>query len=290
MTEHAQEKVWRLVDLLRWSVEYLQEKGIEDSRTAVEWMLTHVLKMSRVDLYLNFDRPMSREELNRYKPLLLQCAAHQPVQQVVGQADFYGFQLTVSPDVLIPRPETERLVEYIISVARKRTDPFSILDIGSGTGAIAIALAKHLPLARIHALEVSPQAVDILKKNCRFHNLMNRIGIIQEDIFYWEAPEPYDIIVSNPPYIAGHEMEQLPKNVGYYEPPLALTDLQDGLAFYRHFARRFQEWLVPGGMAVLEFGGPSQREAVQEIFHAYRDLEIHRDYQKDDRFISFFRP
>ncbi|MCD6234486.1 MAG: peptide chain release factor N(5)-glutamine methyltransferase [Candidatus Marinimicrobia bacterium] len=290
MTEQTRDKIWGLIELLNWSVDYLREKGVEDARTAVEWMLTHVLKMSRVDLYLNFDRPLSRDELNQYKPLLLRCAAHQPVQQVIGQADFYGISLTVSPDVLIPRPETERLVEFVITQAGNRTAPFSILDIGSGSGAIAIALAKHLPMARVHALEVSPQAVDILKKNCRFHNLMNRISIFQEDVFHWEAPEPYDIIVSNPPYIAEGEMEYLPKNVGYYEPPLALTDRQDGLAFYRHFAERFHDWLLPGGLAVLEFGGPPQKEAVKEIFHSYKDLNIHPDYQKDDRFISFFRP
>lgn len=290
MPENSQEKIWRLVDLMNWSAEYLNEKGIENARTAVEWILTHVLKMSRVDLYLNFDRPLSRDELEQYKPLLLKCAAHQPVQQVIGQADFYGFQFAVSPDVLIPRPETERLVEFIIDKAKNRTSPFSILDIGSGTGAIAIALAKHLPLAQINALEVSLKAVEILKKNCRFHNLMNRITIIQEDVFHWEAPELYDIIVSNPPYIAVAEMETLPKNVGYYEPPLALTDRQDGLAFYRRFAERFQDWLVPGGMAVLEFGGPVQRESITEIFQSYKNLKIYPDYQKDDRFLSFFRP
>ncbi len=290
MPENSQEKIWRLVDLMNWSAEYLNEKGIENARTAVEWILTHVLKMSRVDLYLNFDRPLSRDELEQYKPLLLKCAAHQPVQQVIGQADFYGFQFAVGPDVLIPRPETERLVEFIIDKAKNRTSPFSILDIGSGTGAIAIALAKHLPLAQINALEVSLKAVEILKKNCRFHNLMNRITIIQEDVFHWEAPELYDIIVSNPPYIAVAEMETLPKNVGYYEPPLALTDRQDGLAFYRRFAERFQDWLVPGGMAVLEFGGPVPRESLTEIFQSYQTLKIYPDYQKDDRFLSFFRP
>lgn len=290
MSEHSQEKIWRLMDLMNWSAEYLNEKGVENARTAVEWILTHVLKMSRVDLYLNFDRPLSRDELEQYRPLLLKCAAHQPVQQVIGQADFYGFQLAVSPDVLIPRPETERLVEFIIDKAKNRTSPFSILDIGSGTGAIAIALAKYLPLAQINALEVSPKAIDILKKNCRFHNLMNRITIVQEDVFHWEASESYDIIISNPPYITAAEMETLPKNVGYYEPPLALTDRQDGLAFYRRFAERFQDWLVPGGMAVLEFGGLVQRDSITEIFQDYTDLKIHPDYQKDDRFLSFFHP
>ncbi|MDD3807831.1 MAG: peptide chain release factor N(5)-glutamine methyltransferase [Candidatus Marinimicrobia bacterium] len=276
--------------MLHWSVEYLTQKGVEDARTAVEWMLTSLLNMSRVDLYLNFDRPISRNELDRYKPLLLKCAAHQPVQQVIGQADFYGLQLTVSPHVLIPRPETERLVDYVIEKTKSRKEPFHILDIGSGTGAIAIAIAKHRPLAYIHALEISPVAVDILKKNCRFHNVENQITIIQEDIFQWEPSNPYDIIVSNPPYIASQEMASLPRNVGYYEPPLALTDNDDGLTFYRFFAVHFKDWLVSGGMAVLEFGGPAQSDAIKKIFHAYQDVTIHTDYQKDDRFVSFFRP
>lgn len=290
MSPKNSEKEWRLIDLLHWSVEYLTQKGVEDARTAVEWMLTSLLNMSRVDLYLNFDRPISRNELDRYKPLLLKCAAHQPVQQVIGQADFYGLQLTVSPHVLIPRPETERLVDYVIEKTKSRKEPFHILDIGSGTGAIAIAIAKHRPLAYIHALEISPVAVDILKKNCRFHNVENQITIIQEDIFQWEPSNPYDIIVSNPPYIASQEMASLPRNVGYYEPPLALTDNDDGLTFYRFFAVHFKDWLVSGGMAVLEFGGPAQSDAIKKIFHAYQDVTIHTDYQKDDRFVSFFRP
>jgi release factor glutamine methyltransferase len=290
MAENTQEKVWRLVDLIDWSVDYLDKKGIEDCRMSVEWMLTHILKMSRVDLYLNFDRPLSREELEAYKPLLLKCAAHQPVQQVIGQADFYGFRLAVSSDVLIPRPETERLVECVIKQYQHRENVFSILDIGSGTGAIAIALAMHLPRAQITALESSEKAVRILEKNCRYHNLTNRISILREDVFTWEAREPFDIIVSNPPYIALSEMASLPKNVGYYEPLLALTDQDDGLRFYRRFADRFHHWLVSGGMAVVEFGGPTQSNAVKKIFRSFKNPEIHQDYQKDDRFISFFCP
>lgn len=276
--------------MINWSVTYLNEKGIENSRTAVEWMLTHVLKLSRVDLYLKFDRPLSGEELSEYKPFLLKCAAHQPVQQIIGRAEFYGIHLRVNEHVLIPRPETEQMVEYIIRHADKVKDTLSILDIGSGSGAIAIALALHIPNATVKTLEYSPEAVDVLEHNLRFHNLTNRISVIQEDIFSWDCRQQFDIIVSNPPYVALHEMEKLPPNVGYYEPPMALTDREDGLRFYRLFSQCFQQWLAPGGMAVLEFGGPAQTASLKELFKNFENVVIHQDYQKDDRFISFFKP
>ena len=290
MTRESQQKTWRLLDLINWSVNYLNEKGIEDSRTAVEWMLTHVLKLSRVDLYLKFDRPLTGEELSEYKPLLLKCAAHRPVQQVIGNTDFYGIRLNVNEHVLIPRPETEQMVDYIIRHADKEKEPLSILDIGSGSGAIAITLAYHLPNATVKALEYSPEAVEVLKHNLRFHNLNNRISVVQKDVFLWDCNQQFDIIVSNPPYIALDAMYKLPANVGYYEPPMALTDGEDGLRFYRFFSRYFKEWLTPGGMAVLEFGGPDQSDSIKELFKDFDKVIIQKDYQKDDRFISFFKP
>jgi release factor glutamine methyltransferase len=290
MSPESQQKTWRMLDLINWSVDYLNEKGVENSRTAVEWMLTHVLKLSRVDLYLNFDRPLSREELSAYKPLLLKCAAHQPVQQVIGSTEFYGLQLKVNEHVLIPRPETEQMVDYIIHLADKSRENLSILDIGSGSGAIAISLALLLPNASVTALEVSPEAADVLKHNLRFHNLANRVSVIREDVFSWNCEKQYDIIVSNPPYISLEEMESLPPNVGYYEPPMALTDREDGLRFYRFFSQRFQHWLAPGGMAVLEFGGPGQTDSIKELFKDFDHVVVRKDYQNDDRFISFFKP
>lgn len=290
MSRESQQKTWRMLDLINWSVDYLNEKGVENSRTAVEWILTHILKISRVDLYLKYDRPLSREELSEFKPLLLKCAAHQPVQQVIGNTEFYGIQLKINEHVLIPRPETEQMVDYIIRHADKQKEILSILDIGSGCGAIAIALAFHLPNATIKALEYSPEAVEVLKHNLRFHNLDNRISVVQDNIFSWDCNQQFDIIVSNPPYIAMDAMDKLPVNVGYYEPPMALTDEDDGLRFYRLYSEQFKQWLAPGGMAVLEFGGSAQSDSIKKLFKEFDKIVIQKDYQKDDRFISFFKP
>ncbi|MDD5709570.1 MAG: peptide chain release factor N(5)-glutamine methyltransferase [Candidatus Marinimicrobia bacterium] len=307
------ERTWMLMEILKWSVDYLTDKGIKDAQSSVEWLLCEILSCSRMDLYLKYNRPMSDAELARYRPLLLKCAAHQPVQQLVGTCEFYGLKLAVNDKVLIPRPETERLVERCIKEALILTEkkmqmqnakplresekdadgdpgpePFvfkpvlQILDIGAGSGCISIALAKHIPNAELFALEKSQEAIGILQRNIRFHDLEKRVHILQEDVMHYLPEQRFDIIVSNPPYIAAEEIPKLEKQVSYFEPFMALSDAGDGLAFYRFFAGSFPEWLLPEGFALLEFGGPAQRNALKKIFAAF-DIEIIRDYQQDDR-------
>ncbi|MBN2780514.1 MAG: peptide chain release factor N(5)-glutamine methyltransferase [Candidatus Marinimicrobia bacterium] len=301
---------WTVMSILNWSANYLKEKGVDDARTVVEWLLCDTLSCSRMDLYLKFDRPLNDGELSVFKPMLLKCAAKQPVQQVVGSCEFYGLKLALDDTVLIPRPETERLVEEAIRLAgdmRKarqtaapQTAPAAetdaeaeipafvppaeirILDIGSGSGCIAVALAMHIPEARLIALERSEDALKVLERNIHFYNLEKRVAIEHRDIREYRPAEPFDMIVSNPPYIAGREMPSLETNVSYYEPRMALSDEGDGLSFYRLFAEKFPEWLKEDGSALLEFGGAAQTSALTEIFSAY-ERRIVRDYQQDDR-------
>lgn len=310
------EKTWTLMEILKWSVDYLSGKGIEDARSSVEWLLCDILACSRMDLYLKYDRPLSDSELARYRPLLLKCAAHQPVQQLVGSCEFYGLKLTLDDTVLIPRPETELLVERCIKEALALTkekiriqnarpsaesekqvadtDPESelfafkpvlqILDIGAGSGCISIAMAKHIPNAELFALEKSEEAIGILQRNILFHDLEKRVHILRQDVMHYRPKHQFDIIVSNPPYISEEEMPGLQKRVSHYEPYMALSDAGDGLAFYRFFAGSFPEWLLPGGFALLEFGGNAQSEALKEIFSNF-DMEIIKDYQQDERIL-----
>ncbi|MDZ7796049.1 MAG: peptide chain release factor N(5)-glutamine methyltransferase [Candidatus Marinimicrobia bacterium] len=312
-------RTWRVLDILKWSEEYLTSKGVDNAKTVVEWLLCDVLSCSRIDLYLQFDRPMTDEERARFKPLLLKCAAKQPVQQVVGSCEFYGLKLTVSDKVLVPRPETERLVETAVDLApelikakderekrsalknqKERTanseksgegeekesvspaTDIRILDIGSGSGCIAVALAMHIPQSRLFAVESSADAVKILQRNIRFYNLENRVSILYEDIRRYRPERPFDMIVSNPPYISGEEMKNLDKNVSHYEPYMALSDSGDGLAYYRFFAEHFRDWLEDGGIALLEYGGNAQTAPLRKIFSSF-EQKIVKDYQQDDR-------
>ncbi len=280
-------KIWRVVDILNWSTNYLKEKNIDDAKTSIEWMLTDVLKCSRMELYLNFNKPLTETELKIFKSYLLKCANNEPVQQIIGKTDFYGFSFVVDRTVLVPRPETEILVEEVIKKYKKHSQKnVKILDIGSGSGAIAVALAKHLPNVQIDALEYSKDAIGILTKNINFHNLEDRVSVINEDVYKYIPQKKYDIIVSNPPYISKDEFPKLDKNVRYYEPPMALTDNNDGLEFYRYFAKKFTDWLTDDGWVALEIGN-DQRKDLEEIFKNYENLEFVKDYQKDDRVLMF---
>jgi release factor glutamine methyltransferase len=304
----ANNETWTVLSILNWSTEYLDNKGIDDARTVVEWLLCDTLSCSRMDLYLAFDRQMSEDELGKFRPMLLKCAAKQPVQQVLGSCEFYGIKLKVNEHVLVPRPETERLVEEAIKrapellagidpkeIVRKADDEHdeetvvlpkevNILDIGSGSGCIAIALALHIPQAKIVAVEKSEEAVEVLKHNIKLHNLSNRIRVMHGDIQTLTFDTRFHMIVSNPPYIAQSEMAGLDKNVSYYEPHMALTDTDDGLGFYRYFTQLFPKVMSEHAVALLEFGGNHQSSKLTEIFSDY-SREIIKDYQQDDRVI-----
>lgn len=301
---------WTVMSILNWSSNYLTEKGIDDAKTVVEWLLCDTLSCSRMDLYLQFDRPMSDQELDTFRPLLRKCAANQPVQQVLGTCEFYGLKLAINEHVLVPRPETERLVEEAIKLApalletieakeiiRKQEsttdeDPeeitytlpreMHILDIGSGSGCIAIALAMNIPQAKITALEKSAEAIKIIQKNVNFHNLDNRISVIHEDILSYQPSRKFHMIVSNPPYIAQDELPALNENVSFYEPHMALSDKEDGLSFYRFFAKSLPQWMEHGAPALLEYGGNAQTSALNTIFTDF-SRSIIKDYQQDDR-------
>jgi release factor glutamine methyltransferase len=280
-------KIWRVLEILNFSVNYLQERGFDDARSAVEWMLTDALKCSRMQLYLDYERPLTEDERALFRRYLLDCAQHRPVQHIIGKTEFYGLPLISDASALIPRPETERLVELALEkMTSRRTEALQILDIGTGSGAIAIALASHLPSALIDALDISPKALELLQKNLRFHNLEKRINPIQGDCFQFQPAKRYDLIVSNPPYIAATEWSALEPRVSYYEPRLALTDEGDGLNFYRHFAENFPLWLKDDGLAFLEFGGIHQSEALRQLFGEWQKVRIHQDYQHDDRVLE----
>ncbi len=275
------EKIWTILELINWGKGFFEEKGVDSPRLTIELMLAHTLKMPRIQLYTAFDRPLLATELAALRGMVRRRAKREPLQYILGEAHFYDIVLEVAPNVLIPRPETETLVEYAIKNIREKFTPeklaseklintssaLHILDIGTGSGCIALSLAKSFPNAHVQALDLSESAVILARKNALRLGLEN-ITISRADIFSSNALETspkavFDVIVSNPPYIASAEMAELEAEVRDYEPHTALTDTGDGLSFYRHFAELFPKILAPNGFFAVEIGFGQSAEVVR---------------------------
>jgi release factor glutamine methyltransferase len=281
----AQETV---LSLLKKTTAFLADKGIAEAKRSAEYLLAHALDQKRLQLYLRFDQPVSDEELERYRPLVRRRLRGEPVQHIIGSTEFYGLEFTVSPEVLIPRPETEHLVEAVVDHCRaESTSDLHILDIGTGSGVIAVTLARQLPAIRITAIDISEDALRIAAANARLNAVEDRIEYAQLD-FLSEVPGdgPYDIVVSNPPYIPAADMPGLQPEVRDFEAASALTDNADGLTFYRRIAAISPRLLRSGGLLAVEIGY-GQALAVVTLFEQaqLRDMHIIRDYSGIERVI-----
>ena len=229
----AKEKsIWTVVDIIRWGTEYFGAKGVDSPRLTIELLVTDVLKCTRLQLYLMHDRPLTEKELSILRETCTRRAKREPLQYILGKAHFYGLEFDISPAVLIPRPETETLIDTVLKYCASMPDPLYIIDIGTGSGCIAITLAQHLKHRTnpvIQAMDVSKEALEIAKKNAQFHN----VEIVFEHCDLFQRKDPLKgIVVSNPPYISIGEYAQLEPEL-MYEPKVALTDNADGLAFYK---------------------------------------------------------
>ncbi len=275
---------YRILDILKLSSDYLAKKGIENARLNAELLLGNVLKLNRVQLYLNFERPLAPEELEAYRQLLRRRAAHEPIQYILGETEFFSLKFKLNRSTLIPRPETELLVDTVIEQCRIRyitKDLISICDIGTGCGNIAIALAKHLPNSQVMAIDTHPEAIKIAEQNAAAHEVGDRIKFIQYDILSQDQKIAggFDVVVSNPPYISRQEFDQLPNEVKNFEPRIALAGGEDGLDFYRKIAKLAPSLLLASGFVAVEIGA-TQFDAVFELFSTtkiFQSIELIRD-------------
>ena len=259
---------WTTRRLLAWTGDYLGKKGVDSARLSAEMLLAHVLGVPRLKLFMDPHRPASELERAAYRELVERAARHEPVDYLVGQAPFFSLMIKVNPSVLIPRPSTETLVEHVIQHAR-RTPGFChplIADIGTGSGAIAVALAKHVPGCRVIATDISAEALEVARDNAREHGVADAIEFHCGDLF-----EPLDALrrqvrylVSNPPYISDDEWQQVPANVKEYEPVSALRGGADGLKFIRPLIAQAHRYLARPGQLVLEIAA-SQKQAVLKL-------------------------
>lgn len=255
-------ETWTLLKILQWTAGYFKEKGVDGGRLDAELLLADALHLDRVGLYLNYDRPLTADELAAFRQRVARRARREPVQYILGEAEFWSLELQVTPDVLIPRADTEVLVEEAL---KKVAGPSFILDVGTGSGAIAVALAVELPEARIEAVDVSPAALAVASANAQRHGVAGRIDFREADL-YALAGGPYDLLVSNPPYIPLGDMAGLMPEVRDFEPHQALCGGDsDGLAAYRCLASGASRLLQSGGWLLVEVG-IGQADSVQRIF------------------------
>jgi release factor glutamine methyltransferase len=265
---------WTVLKILKWTTDYFAGKGIDSARLEAELLLAATLGMDRVGLYVNFERPLDADELAAFRKRVQRRAQREPVQYILGETEFWSLTFNVSSAVLVPRADTEVLVEE----ALPRIDgSVRVLDVGTGSGAIAIALAHEKPEALVTALDCSESALEVARNNALRHGVSDRVTCIVGDLA--DLPTgPFAVIVSNPPYIPSRDWEQLMPEVRDYEPRMALDGGVDGLGAYRQLAAQAGRILVPGGWLLVEVG-IGQAADVEALFRAAGLVEIS---QRDD--------
>ncbi|HRE41060.1 MAG TPA: peptide chain release factor N(5)-glutamine methyltransferase [Ignavibacteria bacterium] len=236
----TKEKIDKILDVINFSSDLLNQRGIKDARLNVELLMCHVLNCKRLELYLNFDKPLNLSEREAFKKLLVRRIANEPLQYILGETNFYGYKIKVDKRVLIPRQETEILVEEILKeFSKKQIHQINILEIGCGSGCITIALAGELKKLnknfKILSIDISEGAITLAKENLDLNGLKDvNVKFSQESIFDLKSEiDGIDFLISNPPYISENEFNHLEKEVKNFEPKIALTDNEDGFKFYR---------------------------------------------------------
>ena len=276
-------KTWRVIDLINWAESYFKEKGFENPRSEIEWLLRAVLKCNRMDVYLRFEEPLSQSQLATLRSWVKRRLDREPLQYITGFCDFYGREFSVNEHVLIPRPETERLIDTALEKVKGLDSP-SILDIGAGSGCIAATLGLEILGSTVLGIDVSEDAIGIANKNKEKLEAEN-VSFQKMNILEQRPEGEFDVLVSNPPYIPKGEMDGLMKDVKDFEPTVALTDQKDGLIFYKRFAEVGKEVVKSGGWIILEVGLEDHPSAVKNIFSesGFPDTELIKDYNGDDR-------
>jgi release factor glutamine methyltransferase len=241
-----------VLEIIKRTTDFLAAKGVDSARLNAELLVGHALALKRMQLYLQFERPLAEPELERIRPLVRRRGAREPLQHILGETEFHGLRLKVDRRALIPRPETEYLIELLLP--RLAVPPARILDLGTGSGAIALALAKLYPEAEVTALDASPEALALAKENAESTGLATRIEFVQSNWFAQLSAVRYDLIVANPPYLTEAEVAATEPEVKNHEPRSALTPGGDGLADLNRIIAEAREFMAPGAWLALETG------------------------------------
>lgn len=281
---------WTIGRLLNWTTEYLESKGSEEARLEAQLMLGHALSCPKIQLYARFEEVVDEEKRAKFRELVKQRAAGKPVAYVLGTSEFYSMEFMVTPDVLIPRPETEHLVIETLDLLKGRSadQSVSILDIGTGSGIIAVTIAKQLKHASLLATDISDKALAVAKQNAEKHGVSERIEFAVGDLFQAvPSGSLFDVIVSNPPYIAQSERPLMDAHVIEHEPHVALFAEEEGTAVLKRILEEAAGYLKPDGWLLLEFS-PMVAKRVAEMAEAtgfYEKVSIGKDLAKLDRYL-----
>ncbi len=285
-------QAWTIQKLLNWITEYLTERSIDSPRLSAELLLSGVLETKRIELYTQFDKPVAKQELDRLHDLVKRAGQDEPIAYLIGKTEFYSLELNITADCMIPRPETELLTQRAIEFLRTRRPGTQLVcDLCTGSGCIAVAIAKNFPDARIIATDICDAALNVAAENVEKHQLKDRIKLLHGDLFDpiisgLDAGK-FDLIVCNPPYVSAAEYEKLDKNVKDYEPKSALFAGVDGLDIYRRLIEKADEFLKPDAALMLEIGyaqGPAVRELLEKT-GALTQIKIEKDPHNNDRIV-----
>jgi release factor glutamine methyltransferase len=290
----TQVETWTVRRLLEWTIPFFERKDVDSPRLSAELLLSHVLKVPRIKLYTDYDKPVSPEALTAFRALVKRASEQEPIAYLTGRAHFFNLEFDVSPDVLIPRPDTETIVENVLQLARHQTglEHPHIIDLCTGSGCVAAAIAHHLKTCDVVAIDISPAAAAIAKKNMELLGLADRVtvevGDLLEPLARLVDHRPFDLLTANPPYIASPKIENLDRSVRAYEPMLALDGGQDGLAIHRRILAESPDRLMPGARIFLEIAydqGPAALEAAAG-YHSFEEVRILRDHAGNDRVLT----
>ncbi|HHR85150.1 peptide chain release factor N(5)-glutamine methyltransferase [Candidatus Bipolaricaulota bacterium] len=275
---------WTVREILKWTRGYFKGAGIPQPRLEAEILLAHVMNVDRLHLYLSPDTPLTPDERARFREIIKKRRSGVPRQYLTGEVQFYGLRFRVRDDVFIPRPETEELLEKALGLV-PRDRALTCLDLGTGSGVIAISLAKYLPRVKVMAVDLSTEAVELAQENAELNEVIDRVDVVRSNWFE-HVPGKFDLVVSNPPYIPEEEMDNLPDEVREHEPHRALDGGRDGMEEIAKLVAGLKEHMHSGAMALFEIGhgqGTMIREEMEDA--GLTDIRVERDFAERERYV-----
>jgi release factor glutamine methyltransferase len=291
VTQAVSDDVWSIKRVLTWAADDLRRRGNDSARLDVELLLGHVLELDRIGLILHSERPLAAAELNRFRELFKRRRAGEPVAYLLGVREFFGLTLRVDSRVLVPRPDSERLVEVALERTRARSMLGEALDLCTGSGCIAIAFARQRPTWSVTASDISQGALAVARENAHRTGAVRNIRLVEGSLFDGVPGLRFDLITANPPYIPAGDIAALPVDVRDYEPRLALDGGADGLDLVRDIVRLAPSYLTEGGLLALEVAydqGPRTAALLEE--RGYQSVQVAKDLGGRDRVVSAYGP